>query len=233
MTFGGRFEIVKIDHWKEEANDQFEPGYIDIQGRRGNLRIQNIDGQMDIRKSQGRYLFTWHGKSTSEPVSGYGNFTSSGDTISGRIYLHDGFDSEFVALKSIKTNKLVKIINRGLLIVKAKEPFREWISSLKDKCGITIKEIDNDCTVYLLPAFDDDHQKDDILIKVFSEIFVERLSDWSPEEVKWPRNRTLDIFKKWFELEFHSVVEDMCESASSLDPGLASNLKFGSQKGRV
>jgi hypothetical protein len=31
------------------------------------------------------------------------------------------------------------------------------------------------------------------------------------DEDRWPQKRTLTLFKKWFSLDFHSVVEDMVD----------------------
>jgi len=209
MSIDGLYEIVEMELWDKDAIDLVESGYINITGKKGKLHFICIDGQMEIQKSKDRYLFTWEGKDECDPASGYGNFTTSGETLTGRIYIHGSDDSSFVAVKVPKVNRLSKMIDRGVLVVKAKEPFREWISFLPDPDHITIKEINDDCAAYLIPGFEDDQERERILEKVYSEIFVEQLSDWCTDEVRWPQSRTLTLFKRWFELEFHSVVEDL------------------------
>jgi hypothetical protein len=211
MSIGGIYKIVEMEHWDKDIIDLLEPGYISIKGKKGNLRFMSVDAQMDIKKNKDRYLFTWDSNDESSSVSGYGNFTCSGDTLTGRIYIHDSADSSFVAVKTSQVNRFSRMIDRGLLLVKAKEPFREWISSLPITHKITIKEIKSDCTAYLIPPFEDDHQRDNILNEVYSDIFVEHLNDCCIDENRWPRNITLALFKNWFELEWHSVVEDMAE----------------------
>jgi hypothetical protein len=37
------------------------------------------------------------------------------------------------------------------------------------------------------------------------------LSGWHTDEAAWPKGRDLAMFKKWFEIELHSVVEDLCD----------------------
>jgi hypothetical protein len=50
--------------------------------------------------------------------------------------------------------------------------------------------------------------------RIYPDIFIEQLFKWCIVEDRWPQKRTLSLFKKWFELEFHSVVEDMVEGDS-------------------
>jgi hypothetical protein len=33
----------------------------------------------------------------------------------------------------------------------------------------------------------------------------------STDETVWPRKRTLALFREWFTVELHSVVEDLCD----------------------
>jgi hypothetical protein len=211
MSIDGIYEIVEMELWDKGAIDLVEPGYISIKGKKGNLHFICVDGEMEIQKAKDRYLFTWEGNDECDLANGYGNFTCSGDTLIGRIYIHDSDDSSFVAVKVPKVNRLAKMVNRGMLVVKAKEPFREWISLLPSSNHITIKDINDDCTAYLIPEFEDDHERDRILKKIYSDIFVEQLFNWCIDEGRWPQKRTLTLFKRWFELEFHSVVEDLVE----------------------
>lgn len=53
--------------------------------------------------------------------------------------------------------------------------------------------------------------RENILKKVYADIFVEQLFDWCTYEDMYPHKRTLAIFKKWLELEFHSVVAEMVD----------------------
>lgn len=55
---------------------------------------------MDIRKDKsGGYKFSWDGNNEYDPVNGFGEFSCDDDTLTGRIYFHDGDDSSFVAKK--------------------------------------------------------------------------------------------------------------------------------------
>ena len=126
--------------------------------------------------------------------------------------MHDSYDSSFVAVKISQAEKQITTVNRSLLILKAKEPCREWVASLPGKSKITIRDINTGCRVYLIPEFEDDQQKDAILEKIYADIFVEKLFQWCIDDVKWPQNRTFALFKRWFEPEFYPVVEDTVEN---------------------
>ena len=103
------------------------------------------------------------------------------------------------------------MINRGLVIALAKEPFREWLQSLPDPCDISLEEINKDSSAYLIPEFEDDKQRDRVLGRFFTLIFEDQLAGWWTKEEEWPRQRDLRTFKKWFDLQFYSVVEDLVD----------------------
>lgn len=101
MSIDGNYEIVKMEQWDKEDIDLVEPGYIRIAGNRGELHFICVDGQMDIRKdNRGSFMFFWEGFDEGDFTSGFGEFVCDGDTLTGRIYIHDGDDSSFVAKKS-------------------------------------------------------------------------------------------------------------------------------------
>ena len=101
------------------------------------------------------------------------------------------------------------MLNRSALIVKKKEPFRQWINSLPDSDDFTLEELNEDSTVYLLPDYDDDNQRDRILKKIYKDIFEEQLESWWLDEKDWPVKRDLRTFKLWFHVEFHSMIVDL------------------------
>lgn len=101
MNIDGKYEIVEMEQWDKEAIDLVEPGYIRINGKRGELHFICVDGQMDIRKGEaGGCIFSWEGFDEGNFVSGFGEFARDGDTLTGRIYFHDGDGSSFVARKT-------------------------------------------------------------------------------------------------------------------------------------
>lgn len=102
------------------------------------------------------------------------------------------------------------MLNRGVLIVRPKKPYLDWAAGLDDSS--LVPPVDGEQTVYLIPTFEDDNQADAVLKKVYAEVFEDQLFGWDTEESCWPAKRTFAMFKRWFHVELHSVVEDLCET---------------------
>lgn len=101
------------------------------------------------------------------------------------------------------------MINRGSIIVRPKQPYLKWATQLDDS-GI-LPDVKGEHTIYLIPEFNDDVEAIAILAKCFDIIFEEELHGWHTDESAWPKNRTFAMFREWFNFEFHSVVEDLCD----------------------
>ena len=101
------------------------------------------------------------------------------------------------------------MLNRAVLIVRPKQPYIDWAAGLDDS-GL-VPDAEGEKTVYLIPSFEDDDEAEEILKQVYPEIFERELDAWHTDEADWPEKRTLAMFKQWFDVELHSVVEDICE----------------------
>jgi len=100
------------------------------------------------------------------------------------------------------------MLNRAVLIVRPAEPFIKWASGFEDS-GIVPSPQDEQ-TVYLIPSCEEAEEAGRILKKIYAEVFERELFDWHTDERAWPPKRTLEMFKSWFSIEMHSVVEDLC-----------------------
>lgn len=101
------------------------------------------------------------------------------------------------------------MLNRGVVIVRPNQPYLDWAAGLDDS-GI-VPDPNNEQTVYLVPSYDDDDEAWEILEEVYSEIFENELYGWHTDEGAWPKDRDFEMFKQWFKIELHSVVEDLCD----------------------
>ena len=104
------------------------------------------------------------------------------------------------------------MINRCALIIRAKEPFLQWVNSLPNPANITLEQINSDTSAYLLPDFEDDQERAVLVKQFFPLIFEEQLSGWWTNEPDWPAKRDFALFKKWFDVEFHSTVFDLVDA---------------------
>jgi hypothetical protein len=99
------------------------------------------------------------------------------------------------------------MVNRGVLIVRPKQPYLDWANELDDS-GV-LPDANGEQTVYLIPRFETDEEALSILKQVYAEVFENELYGWHTDEDAWPQERTFTMFKKWFAIEMHSVVEDL------------------------
>ncbi len=107
------------------------------------------------------------------------------------------------------------MLNRSALIVRPRQPYLDWAAGLDDS-GL-VPDPSDEQTVYLIPSIDGDQDAQQILTKVYAEVFERELDGWHTDETAWPKNRTLRMFKEWFQIEVHSVVEDLCSYELSDD----------------
>jgi hypothetical protein len=101
------------------------------------------------------------------------------------------------------------MLNRGVVIVRPNQPYLDWAAGLDDS-GI-VPDPNDEQTVYLIPSYDDDDEAWEILKEVYPEIFENELFCWHMDEREWPKDRDFAMFKQWFTIELHSVVEDLCD----------------------
>lgn len=100
------------------------------------------------------------------------------------------------------------MLNRGVLIVRPRQPYLDWAAGLDDS-GL-VPDPDDERTIYLIPGYEDDDQAWAILEEVYAEVFARELDGWHTDEAAWPQNRDFAMFQEWFDIELHSIVEDLC-----------------------
>ncbi len=101
------------------------------------------------------------------------------------------------------------MLNRGVVIVRPKQPYLDWAAGLDDS-GI-VPDPNGEQTVYLIPSYEDDEGAWEILATLHPAIFENELYGWHTDEAAWPEGRDFAMFKEWFAIELHSVVEDLCD----------------------
>ena len=103
-------------------------------------------------------------------------------------------------------------INRSLVILKPKQPFLDWTRTLDDEDqDLSIEELHHDSIAYLIPELWQDFDQQELLESYYDVLFEEQLAGWWTDEADWPQKRDLKMFLAWFEVEFHSLVFDLCE----------------------
>lgn len=100
------------------------------------------------------------------------------------------------------------IVNRCAVGISAKEPVREWAQAVapESQCAWG-----NDPSLYLIPEYSTDVEAEEVLQEAFEEIFATELDSWCTDPDAWPKERTYELFRQWFDVVFFPVVDDMVE----------------------
>jgi hypothetical protein len=99
----GRWRIVETEMWDQDALDLVVPAHITF-GRNGLGEMQliaigaSIDYRVEERGGGAPVVeFSWSGFDEMDPSSGRGSATIDGDTMRGKLFIHQGDHSGFVA----------------------------------------------------------------------------------------------------------------------------------------
>ena len=102
---------------------------------------------------------------------------------------------------------MVKVVNRGFIIVKAKQPFFDWANQFDLEIFFD-EEDDNEPSIYLI---EEDFVDDELIIEQnFKKIFRMELEAITEEEEEWPKI-SLATFNDWFTCELGSMVFDLLD----------------------
>ena len=106
------------------------------------------------------------------------------------------------------------MINRAAVILKYKLPAVHWINEVdpyEESSEISLEDANHDRSVYLIS--DHDAENDVALQKWillnYETLFEVELEGWYTDETLWPSKRSLMLFNEWFDVECHTVVEDI------------------------
>ena len=99
------------------------------------------------------------------------------------------------------------MINRSSVVIRFKQPYVDWASSLEDDS--TIPDLDGEPSLYLLPEFTNMKHALELLRQGYQPIFDNELNSWYRLQSAWPKNRSFAMFCQWFDFTFVSLIEDL------------------------
>jgi hypothetical protein len=105
------------------------------------------------------------------------------------------------------------MLDRDLIVVKFKQPFVDWVSEADpypDGSSKTLDEVNEDVSTFLIP----DNASEDLegwLKEYYLLLFEAILEEWYVDEILWPQDRTITLFKAWCDVEAHSMVFDLVD----------------------
>jgi hypothetical protein len=102
------------------------------------------------------------------------------------------------------------VINRSLIVVKPKKPFLDWLNSVEpDDDDLQLEDINDDPTAYLVPQIIMEGEQEGIIDWCADFVFEQELWSWYTDEDLWPVGRNAAMFREWFDVESHSMVNDV------------------------
>ena len=102
-------------------------------------------------------------------------------------------------------------INRSIAIIRPKRPYIEWANAHSyDDRQYTPEYINERSSAILIPFYDavTIDEAREYIDSIWDKIFTEELQNWHLDQMMWPKDRTLKMFKEWFTVELHSIVFD-------------------------
>ena len=111
-------------------------------------------------------------------------------------------------------------LDRGLIILRPKQPFVDWVNSWTTEDGtVTFEEACTETDGILIPEFESEAEGMAYVRLHATELFEHTLHEWCDEPSLWPIQRDYKVFCEWIEVRLHSMVFDAAEP-EKIDPGL-------------
>jgi hypothetical protein len=108
------------------------------------------------------------------------------------------------------------LLNRSIAVVKARQPFFDWVGQSSALVYETFEEfIQAYTTTLLLPVFSRG-DAEAMIREIYPQIFEMELRAWN--DAGWPVERSYSLFQAWFDVEFHLTVLDVSEAAIIKEP---------------
>jgi hypothetical protein len=111
------------------------------------------------------------------------------------------------------------LLNRSLLTVRPRRPFLDWYLSQDDAEDVTLEDLREEPTGYLLSEYELEEDRDAVLQHFWDLVFEHELMAWVDNEKAWPRERTFPMFRDWFDVELSSLVIDIVDAPLLSDEG--------------
>jgi hypothetical protein len=106
----------------------------------------------------------------------------------------------------------MRALNRSALVVRPRSPFFDWLHAVDPtSASLTLVSLTREPTIYLVSECGDTHDERACLQAVFSTIFEDQLNGWWRDRTTWPTPRSLGVFTRWFDCQFHSTLLDLTD----------------------
>lgn len=103
-------------------------------------------------------------------------------------------------------------LNRTVIMLGPKQPFLDWLNNVDpDDEALTVEDLRDDNEVFLIPQYNDNTDSEKWVEMRWGFLFEHMLLGWVDDEALWPQDRTLEMFREWFEIEIHTMAWDLSD----------------------
>lgn len=99
-------------------------------------------------------------------------------------------------------------IDRMALVLRPRQPFIDWLKAIADDEHVTDQTLQTDPTVVLVPVIDNEEELGVYVAQNYRPWLEHEFGSWCLKEEDWPKDRDLQAFQKYFDLDIHSLVID-------------------------
>ena len=112
----------------------------------------------------------------------------------------------------MRTKEDKPLVNRSAVVVKPRAPFLNWLHGADPTShALKLKDLVREPTIYLIPECETKNEVAEVLEELSEEIFIEQLEGWYRDQATWPKDRSFEVFRRWFTIEHHSILMDLCD----------------------
>ncbi len=111
-------------------------------------------------------------------------------------------------------------LNRSLIILRHKQPFFDWLTSVDPDPSLTLANMEDDSDTFLIPGeqlIDSESSAQMWVEQRWAGLFDHMLTSWITDKDAWPKKRSLQMFRQWFAIEYHSMVWDLAVTAFEVE----------------
>lgn len=105
------------------------------------------------------------------------------------------------------------VLNRSAVVVRAKQPFLDWLWSVDPSSRHhMLNDVNDQPSIYLLPECESEEESAKALRKFCKDIFEERLNGWWRDVSVWPKDLSFRAFVRWFDYSRHEIIFDLVKA---------------------
>lgn len=102
---------------------------------------------------------------------------------------------------------------RQLVILRPKMPSLQWVKQIDPDCTLTLAQLRADAVAYLVPLGEGNPAQARAFVDAhYGRFFAQELANWTADTNLWPTERSLDLFRHWFDIEIIDMVLDVANA---------------------